>query len=191
MLPGDADGPFAEEVVMKRWSFAALAAACVAAGAPGARAGSFSATVRGELVNTFSPANCGDQLGDTYDTFCPSGQCRCEQYEGTVSGNRVGAGSDVSLHLTIDQGDHTSSPGCSPVFGELTFTGSKDAETIHLNGSLCEPFGSQSSPKAKQLLRGGFGVASSSHGVAAFGTLSGTFEFNAIGYKLKLSGRTP
>jgi hypothetical protein len=176
---------------MKRWFLASCAAACVAAAAPAARAGGFSATIHGELLNSFSPATCGDALGDAYDSFCPSGQCRCEQYEGTISGNRVGKGGDVALHLTIDQGDQTSSPGCSPVFGELTFTGSKDAETIYLNGSTCEPFGNLSSPKAKQQLRGGFGVSSSAHGVAAFGTLSGQFDYNDITYKLKLTGRTP
>ena len=175
-----------------RWLLVSCAAASLTAVAPvTALAGKFVATVRGELVNGFNSTTCGDQLGDSYDTFCPSGQCRCEQYEGTISGNRVGQAGDVALHLTIDSGDRTSSPGCRPVFGELTFTGSKDAETIYLNGSLCEPFGNQASPKAKQLLRGGFGVSSSSHGLAAFGTLSGTFDFNEIAYKLKLSGRTP
>ena len=177
---------------MKPWSLVPYAVALlIAAPALEARAGSYSVAIRGELVNSFSPATCGDQLGDTYDTFCPSGQCRCEQYEGTISGNRVGAGSDVALHLTIDQGDHTSSPGCSPFFGELTFTGSKDTETLYLNGSYCEPFGNPASPKAKQLLRGGFGVSSSSHGVTAFGTLSGQLDYNDTNYKLKLSGRTP
>ena len=177
---------------MARWFLVSCAAGCLVAAAPvGARAGNFSATIRGELVNTFSPMTCGDQFGDAYDTFCPSGSCRCEEYEGTVSGNRVGQGSDVALHLTIDQGEHTSTPGCSPVFGELTFTGSKDTETIYLNGSLCDPFGSDSSPKAKLLLRGGFGVSASSHSVAAFGTLSGQFDYNNIAYKLKLTGRTP
>jgi hypothetical protein len=182
---------FAGRRPMKRSLVSFAAAALIAGAGTPATAGSYSASIRGELLNTFNATTCGDQLGDAYDGFCPSGQCRCQVYEGTVSGNRVGKGSDVALHLTVDQGDQTSSPGCSPVFGELSFTGSKDTETLRLNGSLCDVFGSESSPKAKQLLRGGFGVAASSHGVAAFGTASGQFEFNDIGFKLKLSGRTP
>jgi hypothetical protein len=170
-----------------------LAAATLglALGAGAARAGSFKGSVSGELVNSYSPTTCGAQLGDTYDDFCPSGACRCEEYEGHASGNRIGTASDVTLHLTIDQGSHTSSPGCSPVFGELRFSGSKDQETINLNGSLCEPLGNPDKANAKQQLRGGFGVASSSGNVMAFGTVSASFGYNSIGYKLKLSGKTP
>src|SRR5882724_5295169 len=43
--------------------------------APRARAASpaYSLNVRGQLLNSFSATTCGDQLGDSYDTFCPSG----------------------------------------------------------------------------------------------------------------------
>jgi hypothetical protein len=173
-------------------SFLVLAAILgLTLGAGAARAGSFKVSVSGELVNSFNATTCGDAVGDAYDDFCPSGACRCEVYEGHASGNRIGKASDVALHLTIDQGSSTSSPGCSPVFGELQLSGSKDQETINLNGSFCEPLGNASKANAKQQLRGGFGVATSSGNVNAFGTVSGSFDFNAIGYKLKLSGRTP
>jgi hypothetical protein len=152
-------------------------------------AGGFNAVVDGELLNSWNATTCGAQLGDTYDDFCPSGACRCLLYEGKVSGNQVGKGTDATLHLTVDGGSSTSNPGCQPVFGELSFSGSKDTETINLNGSLCYPLGNADKSNARQLFQGGFGIANSSGNLAGFGTADGKFQWNEIGFQLKLTGQ--
>jgi hypothetical protein len=160
----------------------------------------FNLTIKGALLNSFSPTTCGDELGDTYDTFCPSGACACFQYDdpdkSKFSGNKVGQGKAGTVHFTRDGGgDGTgdsghSGSGCNPVFGEVQVPGSKDHETIYFNGSICEPQSNPSAKKAAQKMAGGWSIHSSAHGIKAFGTFTGKFLFNAIGFHMTFTGET-
>ena len=160
----------------------------------------YKLTVRGAPLNSFSPTTCGDQLGDTYDKFCPSGSCRCLQYDDPdktrFSGNVVGSAKAGTVHFTYDGGSdgtgvsgHTGL-GCNPVFGEMQVPGSKDNETIYFNGSICQPQANSSAKAAAQKMTGGWSIHSSSHSINAFGTFTGNFLFNAISFNMKFTGET-
>lgn len=163
-----------------------------------AEAASFKASIHGDLLNRFSPATCGSQLGDSYDNFCPSGACSCLQYDdvekGRFAGNVLGKGKkgSVHLHITRDGGAGTghsgkSGPGCNPVYGQMELAGTKDVETIYFAGSLCDPQGNH----GQESMTGGWSINSSAHGIKAFGTLTGSFGFfkNTL-FSMKLSGQT-
>ena len=164
----------------------------------------YNLTVAGALLNTFSPTTCGAKLGDTYDTFCPSGSCSCSQYDdpdkskfgGNMVGGRSKGGDPGTVHFTRDGGkDGTGNSGhtglgCNPVFGEVQVPGTKDSETIYFNGSICTPQGNSSAKNAAEKMGGGWSIHSSTHGIKAFGTFTGSFQFNAIGFAMKFSGIT-
>jgi hypothetical protein len=163
-----------------------------------AAASTFHLSVKGALLNSFSSTTCGDQLGDTYDTFCPSGSCSCSQYDDPdkirFNGNMVGSAKAGTVHFTRDGGSdgtgvsgHTGL-GCNPVFGEMQVPGSKDVETIYFNGSICQPQANSSANTAARKMTGGWSIHSSSHGIHAFGTFTGNFQFNAIGFNMKFTG---
>jgi hypothetical protein len=156
-------------------------------------------SVTGALLNRFD-GTCGDNLGDTYDNFCPSGGCSCLQYDDPdkieFTGNKVGASEKGTVHFTYDGGSdgtgiggHTGL-GCNPVFGEVQVPGSKDTETIYFNGSICAVLGNDSANNAAQKMEGGWSIHSSSKGIKAFGTFSGSFQFNKIGFSMHFTGET-
>jgi hypothetical protein len=167
---------------------------------PGARAAGkiYRLNVKGALLNSFSPTTCGDELGDTYDTFCPSGSCRCLQYDDPdkirFSGDTIGSAKAGTVHFTYDGGDDGtgvsghSGLGCNPVFGEMEVPGSKDNEIIFFNGSICQPQANSLAKTAVQKMTGGWSIHSSSHGINAYGTFTGNFLYNAIGFNMRLTG---
>ncbi len=71
---------------------------------------------------------------------CASGDCVCFEFSGT-SGGTPGGGT-ATLGLTYDLGNivETSNDNgdCAPVAGELNISGSKDSETLLINGSACD-----------------------------------------------------
>src|SRR5438552_5386832 len=128
-----------------------------------ARAKGYNLTANGTLQASTGGTTCGAQLGDAYDTFCPSDPitkttCNCESYNANVNGNLAGMVTDLSgaLNLTVDSGGEVGTPDCQPIFGELAFIGSKDTETIYLNGSHCA-----AQANGDEAFLGGWGMFSS------------------------------
>jgi hypothetical protein len=112
------------------------------------------------------------------------------------TGNKVGSSKKGTVHFTYDGGSdgtgisgHTGL-GCNPVFGEVQVPGSKDTETIYFNGSICAVEGNDSVNSAAQMMEGGWSIHSSSKGIKAFGTFSGSFQFNKTGFSMHFTGQT-
>ena len=186
--------------MLKRSTVLIALAFAIIAFPTGARATTsiFNLTVKGALLNSFPATTCGDQLLDTYDTFCPSGSCSCFQYDDPdkirFSGNKIGSAKAGTVHFTYDGGSdgtgisgHTGL-GCNPVFGEMQVPGSKDNEVIYFNGSICQPQANAAANTAVQKMTGGWSIHSSTHSINAFGTFTGNFQFNAIGFNMKFIG---
>ncbi len=75
--------------------------------------------------------------GTGFANFCPSGTCDCYTYTGTAKGT-AGNGS-VTFYETFDEGDGDGAyeAGCTPAYGEIDITGSKDTEAIAFTGADC------------------------------------------------------
>jgi hypothetical protein len=75
--------------------------------------------------------------GTGFADFCPSGLCDCFTYTGTASGT-AGKG-PVTFYETLDfgDGDGAYESGCTPAYGEIDITGSKDTEAIAFTGADC------------------------------------------------------
>jgi hypothetical protein len=166
-----------------------------------AHAGPYTLNLHGGGTNFFSPANCGDELGDTYDVFCPSRACSCSQYDdeelSSFQGNVVGSKqSPATVHFTLDGGDNTGFSGgvglgCRPVFGQMVVNGSKDQETIYFNGSLCTVYHDCALNEQFQSMTGGWSIQSSSNNIKAFGTFTGSFAFcNSVDFSMRFTGQT-
>jgi hypothetical protein len=150
---------------------------------------------KGGLHNQLTGA-CGST---TYNSICPSGSCRCEQYEGmVVTGNLIGKVTHpesnypaVGIDITVDSG--TDSVGsvngrCEPIFASLFVVGSKDTQELDFNGSYCTPLGNPNAANAQSPIKGGFGIESSTVGYTGFGTVSGSVGFNSGSIKLLYKG---
>jgi len=65
-----------------------------------------------------SSAACSSNPAD-YDSKCPSGNCSCTQFAGSVNGKLVGKGISAT-NITFDNGDRVaeanSTNGCTPIF---------------------------------------------------------------------------
>ena len=156
-----------------------------------ASAAGYSLSGTGTRQSTNSSTTCGSSFGDAYDTFCPSdpiitATCECDSYNASVSGNQTGSVTDLSgtMHITTDFGPVVDTPDCQPIFGELTFAGTKDTETIYLNGSHCS-----AKSNGDEALVGGWGTFSSSNNLKAFGTFVMTRKPDDS-YSIKLLGKT-
>ncbi|MGA2409119.1 MAG: hypothetical protein ABSG46_01865 [Candidatus Binataceae bacterium] len=145
-----------------------------------ALAGHTSGTVKGSLLSQSSgPCDVG------YSSFCPSGNCVCDIFVGTISGNPVGKGT-AELWATVDNGAAVSSGlTCFPVFGALGISTSRDTEVINATGSACNNAGG-----TVDTLSGGFGISQSAVGANAWGSLTGTFDLSTGAGVVKYSGTT-
>jgi hypothetical protein len=143
-------------------------------------AGHSSGTVKGALS---SQSNGACDFG--YSSYCPSGDCVCDIFVGTISGNPIGKG-QAKLWITVDNGAAlSSSPTCFPVFGVLTVVTSRDTEIINATGSACNPAKGDT-----DALSGGFGISQSAAGARAWGTLTGTVNLSNGAGVVKYSGTT-
>ena len=144
-----------------------------------ALAGRTSGTVKGHLVSqTEGACNVG------YSSYCSSGNCICDLFEGTISGNPIGKGSAL-LDVTVDQGAELSGGRtCFPLFGVLGIETSRDTEVINAVGSVCETTGNT------EMLSGGFGISQSARGAGAWGTLTGSFNVSNGAGLVNYSGTT-
>ena len=175
----------------KRATFATLAAIVFSAYPVIASAANYNLTATGAHQATSPAANCGTALGDAYDAFCPSDpinstSCECDSFNANISGNQTGAVTDLSgtLHLTVDLGPAVDTPDCQPIFGELSFAGTKDTETIYLNGSHC-----LAKSNGNEALTGGWGTFSSANNLKALGTFVMTRKPDGS-YSAKFLGKT-
>ena len=158
---------------MKLWCMLAL---LVVLSPASAFAGHVSGTIKGGLTSQTSGAcNVG------YSTYCPSGNCYCDEFTGTISGNPIGKGT-VILDATVDQGAALSSgPTCYPVFLILQIN-ARDTEVIDGVGSACNTNGQIDA------LSGGFGIIQSAVGAAGWGTVKGTFNLSTGAAVVRYSG---
>jgi hypothetical protein len=145
-----------------------------------ALAGHTSGTVKGALS---SQSNGACDVG--YSSLCPSGDCVCDIFKGSISGTPIGRG-QAQLWITVDNGAELSSgPTCFPLFGVLGIATPRDTETINVTGSACNPANG-----ATDTLSGGFGINQSAAGGRAWGTVTGTVNLSTGAGVVKYSGTT-
>ena len=143
-------------------------------------AGHTSGTVKGALS---SQSNGACDVG--YSSLCPSGDCVCDIFTGSISGSPIGKG-QAQLWITIDNGAALSTgPTCFPLFGVLGIATPRDTETINVTGSACNP-----AKGATDTLSGGFGINQSAAGGRAWGTVTGTVNLSTGAGVVKYSGTT-
>jgi hypothetical protein len=143
-------------------------------------AGHTSGTVKGALS---SQSNGACDVG--YSSLCPSGDCVCDIFKGSISGTPIGRG-QAQLWITVDNGAELSSgPTCFPLFGVLGIATPRDTETINVTGSACNP-----AKGATDTLSGGFGINQSAAGGRAWGTVTGTVNLSTGAGVVKYSGTT-
>ncbi len=143
---------------------------------------SFKGALSSELTGACS------SLPADYDFYCPSGDCVCDTFVGTLSGGLVGTDKNAHLSLTVDNGASTTSSatGCVPFFGVMNFSTSRETETDNVAGAICSGLGNP----MQNTVSGGVGIESSSQGVAGgWGTLSGSFDKRKVPAKLTVSVR--
>ncbi len=165
---------------MKKAIIAAALAACVAASS--AYAGSRThGVISGNAVSNFAgPCDVG------YSQFCPSGNCQCQEFTGTIKGNLIGTGS-TTIFVTIDYGAGTGptvAPSCYPFFASLAIDTSKDSEIVNATGTSCLPaYGGTAT------LTGSFGIDSSNiAGLSGWGTLKGSLNTSTGAIVIRFSG---
>lgn len=120
-----------------------------------------------------------------YATHCPSGDCQCYQFIGSVNGNQAGKGT-ASIQLTVDNANtnRTGTPGCRPVYASASLSGKGDvSQTLGMLGALCDGKNANSS----EALNGGYGIDGSGAGLEGAGTFSGSVSPGGK-LQLKLSG---
>src|ERR1700736_4952265 len=95
----------------------------------------YSGTIR-VTSHSFTVGKCTDS--DPHAELCPSGTaCHCDTFEGTYSG-AAGMGTATGV-ATVDEGEGQApaiggGPGCSPLYGVIRITASKDTETFEVDG---------------------------------------------------------
>ncbi len=133
--------------------------------------------------STAAPGAC--TTGTTYAGTCPgsSGACTCVTITGTATGG-FGKG-PVSGALTLDAFDATPESGCTPIFGSLALTNSKDnsVTTMDVTGALCTAI----LPAGSKTLGAGFDFDPVTVGLSGTGSISGTVDSTGTA-KLKLVG---
>jgi hypothetical protein len=160
--------------MLKVSSVATVVAAVIVLLGVTAHAGSFSGAISTTLTSTTS-GTCD------VNSICPSGDCTCLVYDGTVSGS-VGKGT-AEVDATEDNGLATT-PGCTPFFAEVFLSASKDSDQeIDGVGALCP----LSATSANSKLSGGFNITSSDIGATGWGlftaTLTGATNRLVLHYK--------
>lgn len=142
---------------------------------------------RGTLLSPELIGACSALPAD-YDFYCPSGNCVCDTYVGTLSGGLVGTDKNAHLSLTVDNGASTTSlaTGCVPFFGVMNFSTIRETETDNVAGVVCSGLGNP----VQNTVTGGLGIESSTQGVAGgWGTLSGSLDKRKAPAKLTVSAR--
>jgi hypothetical protein len=129
--------------------------------------------VAASIIATFSaPAALPCTNGTSYAATCPgsSGACSCITITGSATGG-LGKGL-VAGALTLDGLDATPETGCTPFFGSLAVTNSRDTSvnTIDVTGALCD-----STPSGGvKTLGGGFDFDPATVTLDGTGSISGT-----------------
>lgn len=147
-----------------------------------ARTANTSASVSAHLDST-TPGACSANSSD-YDHFCPSGNCSCLEYSGTIRGGLIGRGT-VNVSLTLDDDAVTATPGCQPFFAEVSYSTTRDTGTVNATGTICKSI----SRKPLDPVTGGVGLKDSGVGAVGWGTLGGTRNSSSNALSLKLTMR--
>jgi hypothetical protein len=165
-------------------AFSILSLAVFASGA--GAASSLKSMTASITAPNFSAISLTAACGEGYADRCPSSDCQCLQFTGTVSGNVIGKGT-VTVDMTDDLGGNVSTTSfgtCTPIYVDVQLTGSKDTEGWNATGVRCHPLGS-SATGAVYL---GMGIASSTLNMVGFGDLTGTINPSSNELKLTLKG---
>ena len=123
--------------------------------------------------------------GTSYAATCPetSAACTCI----TLSGNAIGGLGKGPFKgaFTLDGFDATPEGGCTPFFGSVTITNSKDGAVniLDVTGALC----SSTSPGGAQTIGGGFDFDPATSALNGTGSVSGTIDSGGVA-KVKLGG---
>lgn len=149
-----------------------------------------AASIGGQLKLTPNGPPIATACTNSYDSLCPSGNCECQEYTGTLSAHihgRSGRGT-ADLFFTIDLGSATSVPdGCAPIFGNGFMTTPLGSLTINIMGALCDPTNANSPAN----FSGGFGVAPGGAISSGFGTTSGALNLKTNTLSVSFKGVTP
>jgi hypothetical protein len=141
-----------------------------------------SASVNATL-STAVPGAC--TTGTTYAGTCPgaSGTCTCITVNGNATGG-FGKG-PVSGALTLDNFDATPETGCTPFFGSLALTNSRESSvtTMDVTGALCNAI----LPAGTKTIGAGFDFDPATTGLSGTGSVSGSVDTSGTA-KLKLVG---
>jgi hypothetical protein len=127
---------------------------------------------------------------NSYDKLCPSGNCACQEFTGTLSAHIRGLSGrgTADIFLTMDEVAVTSVPkGCSPIFGNGFLTTPLGNLTINIMGALCDA----TTVNAPENFSGGFGIAPGGAIGSGFGTASGTLNLKTNVLSVSFKGVTP
>jgi len=123
--------------------------------------------------------------GTSYAATCPgsSGACTCVAITGTATGG-LGKG-PVSGALTLDNFDATPEGGCTPFFGSLALTDTRNnsVTTMDVNGALCNA----TLPNGNKTIGGGFDFDPATTELSGTGSIAGSIDSSGTA-KLKLVG---
>lgn len=133
-----------------------------------------SATITGTASVVTGLGTGGACEASGYSAICPSGVCTCIKVIGAkMTGSLAGKGT-VDMEITLDDNSATSSPGCNPLFGIVTISGTVRKIPVSADanfaGVTCMPL----VHATKASISGGFGTTSISLATSAYGTVNGT-----------------
>jgi hypothetical protein len=145
-----------------------------------------AAKILATLPNTFVPGVCTATTTPTdFSMECPSGNCGCYTFNGTITGSLVSKGTaafKLNADLGLPAAPTTSTNGsstCSPVFGTITTnttTGRGKRSTpvttvFNVVGAMCIPLANNGSGS----LNGGYGILSQdvTPALSGFGSMIG------------------
>ena len=135
------------------------------------------------LSGTVSAPSAGACAG--FANKCPMGSCTCVQIANAkLSGSAFRPGTAVVM-ITIDGGDATTSPGCSPIFATASLAPKSSlTATLNIIGTICEP----TTAGILEPISGGFSIATATNGATGFGTMTGSKKTTTGAVSLNLSG---
>lgn len=177
--------PFKAIALLAVLSFAA------AAGAAPSSLKNYKGTVK-LSGGTFVSGPC---TTSSFTDRCTNDNCECATFSGTYSGT-AGKGT-VNYNVTINYGDGEATigsgadanQGCSPIFGQLVITASKDTETFDVMGGGCGLVNGQGINQDATAIGGGcILIASTLFSNGAVLSCTGMSSGHATSGRIKLKG---
>ncbi len=125
-------------------------------------------------------------------SYCPSGNCQCEEFAGRGSGSPQFRG-PADVFVTIDYGAEVS-PGCYALYATIPPNTPPFREVIHVIGTACTPstgIAAGSSTSSRERITGDFGIGGfnvTSPGLDGSGAVKGKIKLTTGAVKLNFSG---